>query len=383
MENVEDVETVESAVPLSESIKRTSKIWKHHFTYIPVKDSEDGIPRGKCNYCGKVFTAKGKQDTSNLKRHLEVCPRRKNQDVFQMLISAQGRLASRVIDFEVVKEKLAMLAIFHEYSLSFVEHPRFRDLIEYLWPEARHVSRNTLKATIKKMNNREKNNLVSIMNQLPGRICLTSDMWTSGARHGYICLTAHFIDNNWTLHSVVLNMHHFPPPHSAIAMHDCLLDLIKGWGIEKQIFLVTLDNARTNDNMQDLLRDSLSIEHPLPGSGQFFHVRCGAHILNLIVQDGLKVIDEAVGKVRDACYWIEKNEARKMTFADCAKRKSIDYRKGLCRDNVTRWNSTYEILALNSIPLHLCQIIKEVQIILSQLSKCRSEKKLLAQAFRM
>jgi len=67
--------------------------------------------------------------------------------------------------------------------------------------------------------------------------------------------------------------------------------------------------------------------------------------LNLIVQDGLKVIDEAVGKVRDACYWIEKNEARKMTFAECAKRKGIDSRKGLCRDNVTRWNSTYEMLA--------------------------------------
>ena len=29
----------------------------------------------------------------------------------------------------------------------------------------------------------------------------------------------------------------------------------------------------------------------------FLHVRCGAHILNLIVQEGLKVIDDSVIKI--------------------------------------------------------------------------------------
>ena len=31
--------------------------------------------------------------------------------------------------------------------------------------------------------------------------------------------------------------------------------------------------------------------------GIFFHVRCGAHILNLIVQEGLKIIDDSVIKI--------------------------------------------------------------------------------------
>ena len=59
MENVEDVETVESAVPLSESSKRTSEIWKSHFTYIPAKDSEDGIRGGNATTVVKCSKQKG------------------------------------------------------------------------------------------------------------------------------------------------------------------------------------------------------------------------------------------------------------------------------------------------------------------------------------
>jgi hypothetical protein len=38
-----------------------------------------------------------------------------------------------------------------------------------------------------------------MLNDCPGRICLTSDLWTSLTTDGYMCLTAHFIDKNWVL----------------------------------------------------------------------------------------------------------------------------------------------------------------------------------------
>ena len=35
-------------------------------------------------------------------------------------------------------------------------------------------------------------------------------------------------------------------------------------------------------------------------SGKFVHMRCAAHILNLIVKDGLEVIKEGIEKIRES-----------------------------------------------------------------------------------
>jgi len=43
-----------------------------------------------------------------------------------------------------------------------------------------------------------------MLNVCPVMICLKSDLWTSLTTDGYMCLTKHFVDNNWILHKRVL-----------------------------------------------------------------------------------------------------------------------------------------------------------------------------------
>ena len=130
----------------------------------------------------------------------------------------------------------------------------------------------------------EKVKIRDALSCVPGRICLTSDCWTSITTDGYMSLTAHFIDNSWNLHKMILNFSFLPPPHTGLAMSDHLFSLLKDWGIQKKVFSVALDNASANDAMVDFLKYELD----LVGGGTYFHVRCCAHILNLIVQDGMK-----------------------------------------------------------------------------------------------
>ena len=47
--------------------------------------------------------------------------------------------------------------------------------------------------------------------------------------------------------------------------------------------------------------------------GKFLHLRCIAHILNLIVTDGLKEMNESVARVRRAVKYVRQSLARLVT----------------------------------------------------------------------
>ena len=88
------------------------------------------------------------------------------------------------------------------------------------------------------------------------------------------------------------------PPHSG---HDLLLkvlEFLKDWKIKRKIFSITLNNASSNDSMQNLLKEHLCLSNNLLLNEEFFHIRCLTHILNLIFQDGLKVVSDALRKIR-------------------------------------------------------------------------------------
>lgn len=75
-----------------------------------------------------------------------------------------------------------------------------------------------------------------------------------------------------------------------------------------------------------------------------FHVRCCAHILNLIVQDGLKALDEAVKKVRECAKYCKGSQGRKNSFSRAVQHVGIESNRGLRQDVSTRWNSTFLML---------------------------------------
>jgi hypothetical protein len=217
-------------------------------------------------------------------------------------------------------------------------------MIKYLYPDAPLISRNTFKADLKNLHMREKQNVKFMLNGCPGRICLTSDLWTSLTTDGYMCLTAHFIDKNWVLTKRVLNFSFMPPPHNDISLCEKMYNLLEDWGIETKVFTITLDNASSNDVCVGLLRNQLTIKKALLCEGEFFHIRCCAHILNLIVQNGLKEIDSALQKIRDSVKYVRGSQMRKQNFLQAVNKMLLDSRNGLKQDVPTRWNFTYIML---------------------------------------
>ena len=65
-------------------------------------------------------------------------------------------------------------------------------------------------------------------------------------------------------------------------------------------------------------------------------MRYCAHILNLIVQDGLKDITDAIQKIRDSVKYFRGSQVKKQSFLHAVTQMSLDNNKGLKQDVPTR-----------------------------------------------
>jgi hypothetical protein len=94
-----------------------------------------------------------------------------------------------------------------------------------------------------------------------------------------------------------------PAPHTHDVIGDELYDSLVDWNLDEKVSTITLDNCTTNDSAIPCLVKKIG-RNKLLGEGKFLHMRCCAHILNLIVKDGLEMLKDAIEHFRDSvAYW--------------------------------------------------------------------------------
>jgi len=113
-----------------------------------------------------------------------------------------------------------------------------------------------------------------------------------------------------------------------------------------KLFCITLDNSYANNTLQDILRSHLCVQRNLLSNGEFFHIRCCVHTLNLIVQDELKLVDKALHNIRERerVKYVKSSDGRTLKFKECISDVGMNMSIDLRLDVTTRWNSTYLML---------------------------------------
>lgn len=234
------------------------------------------------------------------------------------------------------------------FWISNVEYEKVRARDKYLNPKCQHICRQTAGADVYKRYELEREKLKKVFAEFKGRVSFTSDMWTASTTMvGYICLTAHYVDASFKLHNKILAFSELKHPHTGEEVANKLLSCLKEWGLEKKVFSMTLDNANYNDSMQKILKHRLQMisGNGLLCDGKFFHVRCSAHILNLIVKEGLQIAAGLLENIRESVKFVKASGSRIEAFAACVQGAGITDGSGLSLDVSTRWNSTYDMLA--------------------------------------
>ena len=114
----------------------------------------------------------------------------------------------------------------------------------------------------------------------------------------------------------------------------------------KSVFTITVDNASSNDVVVGYVKKKLMSWGASTVRCKFLHMRCIAHILNLVVNDGLKEANRAVKKVRECVRFIRSSPAYLRKFKELSELAEIDYKSSLVLDIAIRWNSAYLMLKI-------------------------------------
>nr|DAD19685.1 TPA_asm: hypothetical protein HUJ06_021147 [Nelumbo nucifera] len=160
----------------------------------------------------------------------------------------------------------------------------------------------------------EKKKLYKYFDGLDCQISLTTDMWNSELNLGYYCLTTHFIDDGGELKKKVIAFMAIECPHDGNTLYEVVMERLLTWNIDKKICSIIVDNASNNDVMVRELRNWLYVKGSLSLNGDLFRMRRAAHILNLIVQDGLREISSLLHKIQESAKYVRLTPHKKQKF---------------------------------------------------------------------
>ncbi|KAG6406250.1 hypothetical protein SASPL_133849 [Salvia splendens] len=125
------------------------------------------------------------------------------------------------------------------------------------------------------------------------------------------------MSREWRLHKKIISFFDITS-HKGDDIAKVLIKALTNWGIQR-LFCCTMDNAKNNGVAIKEMKSTFNERGMLVANGQYFHQRCVAHILNLVVEDDMKQIGMAVVRVREAVKWIKGSSTRSKAFKDIAK----------------------------------------------------------------
>ncbi|CAI9302125.1 unnamed protein product [Lactuca saligna] len=302
--------------------KRTSNAWRN---YTDVRDPKTGkIIKAQCKHCSRILIVTTKNGTSSLGKHNVVClqnpnnidKKQKKISTFRTSQSDATTVSNWEFNQNTIRLALAKMIVIDEQPFSYVERDGFRYFCSVVVPQFCISSRFTVARDISKVFLCETEQLRNTLKSLNSRIALTTDCWTFVQNLSYMCLTAHFIDDNWKLHKRILNFRNIDS-HKGKEIGKEIESCILYWGIEEKLSCITVDNASANDVVVAHIKDNL--------------------------MDKL-VLGDAIVRIKGVVRYVTSSTERSKLFDTCVSKSKILSKASVSLDVPTRWNATYIML---------------------------------------
>ncbi|KAK2638421.1 hypothetical protein Ddye_026216 [Dipteronia dyeriana] len=268
--------------------KKKSQCWVHFEEYV----SQEGKKRARCKYCDDSYAFDSGCSTTNMNTYtVKRCKKYRHVDPTQKVFVKQPTLSGFgrslwVSKFDRLKCKrvLAKMLILDKLPFRFVKNRGFRRFCFELCPPFDLPSRRTIVRELYQLYNDEKIKLKKYFNrskQLQKKILSFSQI----------------VD------------------HKGDSIGKCIENVLIDWGIDK-VLTITVDNATTNTTAIGYVIRKLNSwqDDGAVLGGKYLHVWGCAHILNIIVGDGLKDLHDSIVAIRNAVKFVKSSPSRLERF---------------------------------------------------------------------
>ena len=375
----------------------SSFVWKYFHTIAEVRnDDKEGLLGKKilgdnwkkramtcCNCCGSTLPARGKNGlytgnamqrhlaihslTDDIGPHTDLSDDEKGADGKKKRNYAQGKLSfnggkndrKKLKTLKEIKQEQMEAAAFWVAStnqpLNAVANESFKTMINAYAPTATLPTKDKIKDEIIRLDSYIRKKVIQKMKGCV--VNLTIDHWTSKQNFNYSGMTAHWLDQNWVLHSLPLGLFlHEGKSQATDIIDEFFQKTAKQISEDATIFAVTTDTDATMNLFGQLLE-----------SKQIMHLYCTDHLIHLTCKKAyskdsygdvdvsiVKKVTNIVSHFNSSSQALEK---LKDIQANNIYREYTTVPVGVLTDVVTRWWATYRmchrILYLKTALTHL------------------------------
>ena len=227
----------------------------------------------------------------------------------------------------VADRKLAKWILNSTSPLDTVNNIYLNEFLAYLNPHYNLPNDKNLKLLIYQAYGWTEESMKELLSSSAKYISLTTDLWTSRAKQGYIGITASFISIDFKLYDILLELKYVPYPHTSEIIQSHIESTISNWGLRGKVIAIATDNGA---NMVKAISNIDNVER----------IPCAAHTLQLVIGKGLKPALVFVARTRRLIrFFMYPKQIERLKETQT----SLNYQRvlGVIGDVSTRWNSLF------------------------------------------
>jgi hypothetical protein len=229
-----------------------------------------------------------------------------------------------------LNKNLILMFVKDNIQLRFVESKYFCKFVGLLNPSYKMLNRKQVKTHITDLFNTNFNFIKMDIQKNKSKFCISSDIWTDINRKSYLGLKLHYITEKFESKILTIAFKYIDNSHTGNNLSIIIKQSLQYFNVEN-IQSFTGDNCTNNIKCVEKLKETYN---------DIFFIGCFAHIINLIVQQGVIKENTLIIKVRNIIITIRNSSTLTNNLNNIANTNKITFYKPI-QDVIIRWNSTY------------------------------------------